>query len=235
MGEPLLRSERLSCNSRVGHVFGGADLDVGASLSTSVRRFHLERIVQSLDATATCEHAVFVHQVHGATAVRLHAPGGLSPVGHADALVTDVPGVVLVIQTADCVPILVAGEHAVAAIHAGWRGLAAGVVAAAMALMRSLDAGPFVAAVGPRISAAAFEVGDEVVTALGSLAFTTGRSARGRPLIDLGAGCARALAAEGVADIDVLDVCTVHTPGWCSFRRDGVGAGRAASAILRRA
>jgi YfiH family protein len=174
---------------------------------------------------------VCVEQVHGVDVFRASAGnGGLTEV-RADALVTDRPGVVLVVRTADCAPVLVAGSRAVAAIHAGWRGLAAGVVAAALDALRALDPGPFTAAVGPCIGPAAFEVGDEVVGRLGPFAVVSGRSTRGRPMVDLAAGCVAALAAGGVHAVDAVGVCTVRDAGWWSHRRDGPQAGRQGAAI----
>lgn len=215
----------------VPHGFANADLDVCAALPDSVRAGHLERIVAQVLPTRSALDVVLVRQVHGVGVHRATAAGGLRPVAEADALVSDTPGLVLVIRTADCAPVLVAGRTAVAAIHAGWRGLAGGVVQAAVAALRALDAGPLRAAVGPCIGPRHFEVGDEVVAALGPLAVVAGRSPRGRPLLDLGAGCQRALTEAGVYEVDRLSTCTVADPGWCSHRRDGDRAGRQASII----
>src|ERR1044072_3590602 len=113
---------------------------------------------------------VRVRQVHGAAAVILRVgdplPSAARP--EADIIVSDDPSLALAIQTADCVPLLIADSKsgAVAAAHAGWRGLAAGVAGTAVeALAREFNARPvdLVAAAGPCISSAAYEVGGDVV------------------------------------------------------------------------
>ncbi len=81
------------------------------------------------------------HQVHGAAVTLVSTPGEGTG-GPVDALVTDRAGPVLAIRTADCVPIAVYGSSSVAAVHAGWKGLEAGVVEAAVAEMRRIDGGP---------------------------------------------------------------------------------------------
>ena len=103
----------------------------------------------------------FASQVHG-KAVLQATKGGL--VGEADALWTDVPGLLLAIRTADCVPIVAVAGDAVGVIHAGWRGLAAGVIPAAVEVLRAR--GPIHAVVGPAICIDCYEVGEEVVEGL---------------------------------------------------------------------
>lgn len=107
----------------------------------------------------------WLKQVHGTDVVRFDAPAGLEARSEpeADAAVTSIPGVVLAILTADCLPVLfcdVAGT-CVAAAHAGWRGLVQGVLAATIAAMRRPGA-ELLAWLGPAIEPSAFEVGDEV-------------------------------------------------------------------------
>ena len=113
-----------------------------------------------------------VSQVHGATVVKVTEPSGpLTTQGEADAMWTDRPGVLLGVRVADCVPVLLAGPGGVAVAHAGWRGVASGVVQAAIdALCDGVDCSPgeVCAAVGPHISGAVYEVGDEVVDGLAS-------------------------------------------------------------------
>lgn len=167
-----------------------------------------------------------LRQVHGARVVGVDRPG---PAGAADAMVTGVPGLLLVVRVADCVPILVAGRREVAAIHAGWRGLAAGVIRAALA---RVDA-PLVAAVGPRICVEHYEVGDEVVAGIAAEGVPPAVFVRPgkRPHVDLGAAAAWQLRAAGVKRVDLLPHCTWEDPRFWSFRRQRGRAGRQAGVI----
>lgn len=104
----------------------------------------------------------WLRQVHGTDVLRVLWPGaGDEP--EADAAVTDVPGVVLAILTADCLPVVLAADDGseLAAAHAGWRGLAAGVLEATVAAMRT-PPGRLLAWLGPAAGPADYEVGDEV-------------------------------------------------------------------------
>lgn len=174
---------------------------------------------------------VWLAQVHG-TAV-FHAPG---PAGvalpEADAVVTDRPGVVCAVMTADCLSVVLAertGER-IGVAHAGWRGLAAGVLETTVAAFGA-PPGRLVAWLGPCISQAFFEVGEEVreafVGADPGAAVAFAANPRGRWQADLEALASRRLAACGVA--------AVHGGGRCSYReqalfhshrRDGPASGR---------
>jgi len=168
---------------------------------------------------------VEVRQVHGA---RVVGPEGAGE--EADALVSTAPDVVIGVRTADCVPILLAAEGGVAAVHAGWRGTAARVVHHALTELRArTDGGPVRAAVGPRICARCYEVGPEVIGAL--TAVIPGDAWRlGERHVDLGVANRVLLEAEGV-EVELLDACTRCTPGYWSHRRDGASAGRQGALI----
>jgi hypothetical protein len=193
------------------------------------------------------ERLSLLSQIHGD---RVHLgpdPGGpLAPVGEGDALVAVELGAVVAVRVADCVPVLlaaVAGGRAVgvAAVHAGWRGAAAGVVPRAIdALLQATDtvADGVVAAIGPSICGAHYEVGFEVVEALvtsgvPSEAFVVGRSERGRPLVDVAAAVALQLAMAGVSDVERVGDCTFESDRLWSHRRDGPRGGRQAAWIVR--
>ena len=185
------------------------------------------------------DRVALVTQVHGARVLRVTEPAGpLVALGEADALVTDVPGVVLAIRTADCVPVLLASSHGVAAAHAGWRGTAAGVVGASVGALRELGDSEIVAAVGPSIAGAHYEVGDEVVAGLAKAGgdpaeFVVGQSSRGRPLVDVAAVVVAQLRALGVRHVDRFRGSTfTHEHLW-SHRRHGAHAGRQAAVIVR--
>jgi len=173
-------------------------------------------------------------QVHGARVVQAQecAPGI-----DADAVVTRAAQPIGVV-TADCVPVLAATAdgRAVAAIHAGWRGLAAGVIEATVAALEC-EPGELVAWLGPSIGPAAFEVGGEVRDAFiardagSAIAFRPGRE--GRWLADLPALARRRLAGAGVGVVHGGELCTHSDPArFYSYRRDGATGRMAALAWL---
>ncbi len=177
-------------------------------------------------------------QVHGIAVVSAAACAS-DPPPVADAVISDSPGRRIGVVTADCVPILAASADgsAVAAIHAGWRGLAAGVVAAGLDAL-AVVAGPGVAriaVIGPHIGPCCYEVDAPVLDALESrfangLGAATRPARPGRAMLDLALLVCRELEACGVApeSIDSLsDACTAcHPERFHSFRRDGERAGR---------
>jgi YfiH family protein len=217
---------------------------------------------------------VEVHQVHGAGVLAIRAKGTDSSEPEsvarewvrADAIVTDDPERVLSVRIADCAPVLLAARdgRVVAAAHAGWRGVIAGVVPAAIAAMRELGATEIAAAVGPCIGPDAFEVGPEVVAEFERV-FGFGTGGRGfaaqaasgtnstkpgpqqpNPLIrpgradrshvDLAAAIQTQLHESGITQIDLCRRCTVSEPqNFFSHRRDGPRSGRMAAIIACRA
>jgi YfiH family protein len=194
-----------------------------------------------------------MHQVHGsAVVVRRDADAPRSPgepLPDADILISDDPSRALAIQTADCVPVLIADRvtGAVAAAHAGWRGLAAGVPGVTVAaLAREFGSAPadLIAAIGPSISAERYEVGQDVRSRFLTAGFSAEEIGRWfqpgvRPehwLFD-GAGSTHdQLEAAGLppGSIHSSGLCTAtYLDLFCSYRRDGAGAGRIAAAIRR--
>ncbi len=183
---------------------------------------------------------VVQRQVHGRSVTRIGGDGGVdrraAPEREGDALITDRPRVALAIQTADCVPILLWDPQrpAIAAVHAGWRGTAVDVVGAAIAAMREqlgTDPAALHAALGPAIGGARFEVGPEVVEALGErldvdefLIPVDGP----RPHVDLRRANAALLRRAGVPGeaIETVGGCTHDDPELFSYRRDGPRSGR---------
>lgn len=187
-----------------------------------------------------------VRQVHGAAVhvVGDEKRGETRP--EADALVTATPGRALAVVTADCVPILLADpvSGAVGAVHAGWRGTAAGVTAAAVGTMtRNWNVPParLVAAIGPSIGACCYEVGDELADAFAaaghdeaSRAIWFSRDAAGRLRLDLWAANRDLLVQAGLsaANIHVAGLCTkTHLTWFESYRAEGAAAGRLAAII----
>ncbi|HZT76859.1 MAG TPA: peptidoglycan editing factor PgeF [Vicinamibacterales bacterium] len=195
---------------------------------------------------------VRLHQVHGATVV-FRRVGELRDVNHlpdADIVVSNDPSLALAIQTADCVPVLIADRRTgvVAAAHAGWRGLAARVPSEAVqALGHRFDSAPsdLVAALGPSISAERYEVGADVRQKFEDAGFAAVELERwftdgSRPehwQFDGARSAIDQLAAAGVpADqIFAAGLCTAAYPDWlCSYRRDWKDAGRMAAVIRAR-
>lgn len=182
----------------------------------------------------------WLQQVHGIGVRRFDVPAGdtdpdAEPV--ADAAVSSVPGVVLAVLSADCLPLLLAARDGseVAAAHCSWRTLAAGLVAATLAQMRTPPA-QLVAWLGPAAGAQAYEVGAEVFTAFveadpaAAAAFRPTRP--GHWLLDLYALTRRRLAAAGVTEVNGGGFCTISEPErFHSYRRDGQRSGRLASLV----
>ena len=173
---------------------------------------------------------LLLKQVHGA-AVRT-APWAGRP--EADAAVADSPGLVLGIETADCLPVLVVDpvRRAVAAAHAGWRGTAAGVARAAVGALVAGGSRPedLIAATGPCIGPCCYEVGDELRAAFGEKGAEFFRPGpRGRPHLDVRAANERQLREAGIAPARIhrVDDCTrCRADLYHSYRREGKGAGR---------
>lgn len=176
--------------------------------------------------------AVCLAQVHGNRVVRAEeVPDGTFP--EADGVVSADPSVVLCVRTADCVPVLMWADDApvIAAVHAGWRGLALEIVPRAVEIMRECGAGLIHVALGPSIGPCCYEVGSEVVDALHT---EPRRAVDGRIFVDLH-GVAREQALKaGVApgDIHRLQSCTCcRRETYFSHRRDGESTGRNISLI----
>jgi YfiH family protein len=197
-------------------------------------------------AAACAAAPVFLHQVHGCRVVRIGlADAGTQAGPHdADASWTSEVGVACTVQAADCLPVLLAAPHgrAVGAAHAGWRGLARGVVEAAVsAVCEAAACAPrelqvwLGACIGPRH----FEVGDDVRAAFAETShFHDGHFKplrAGKWLADLPALARARLAAAGVVDVGGGTWCTVEDASrFFSYRRDRV-TGRMAAAIWIRA
>jgi YfiH family protein len=170
-----------------------------------------------------------LRQVHGC-AVRT-APWEGTP--EADASTASSSGDLLGVETADCLPVLLADpvRRAAGAAHAGWRGTVARVAAAVVAAMVEAGSRPsdLLAALGPSIGACCYEVGPDVQAAFGPEGARFFRPGpRGRAHVDVRAANRAQLVAAGLPDDAIHDVldCTYCTPGYFSYRRDGQGAGR---------
>ena len=188
-----------------------------------------------------------LRQVHGRSVVVAGQETGSLP--DADIVISNRTDLALVVQAADCVPLLIADTRtgAVAAAHSGWRGLAVGVPGETVdALHREFGSRPgdLLAAIGPAIGQCCYEVGGDVreamVRAFGELEasgwFTAGR-ASGKWMFDTWASARAQLERAGVpaGQIFGAGLCTAsHPDAFCSYRRDGPPAGRIVAAIRRR-
>lgn len=225
---PFIRSELLSTSGIVAGfstALGGDD-PAHLALAAGFRR----------------EQITTVTQVHGSTICEVgaeHRPEDFAA-KHADGLVTTIRGPVLTIKTADCVPVLLSdGATVVAAVHAGWRGLVAGIVSHGVeAVTRKSGAPPesIHAAVGPAIRSCCFEVSDEVATQIAQAARSDSviRPTNKRPFVDLHEATTRCLQASGMISehIEVVRLCTkCEEDQLHSYRRQGPRSGRQLSFI----
>jgi polyphenol oxidase len=228
---------RAACTTRPGGVSQGvyASLNMGrsggddsAAVSENRRRVH-----QALGLPAA---PCWIRQVHGVRAVRMPQAAS-APDPEADASFTVEPGVVCAVQAADCMPVLFCDRAGtvVAAAHAGWRGLAGGVLERTVAAL-GVPPGQLLAWLGPAIGPEAFEVGEEVreafvaTDAAAAGAFRAGAVA-GKHYADLFALARLRLAQAGVSQVSGGGLSTHADPArFYSYRRDGV-TGRMAALI----
>lgn len=176
----------------------------------------------------------FVHQVHGAAVLETSAAeaeqrrgAGPGRLPEADGQLTVEPGCALAALTADCLPVGVAGAGGVAMLHAGWRGLAAGVLERGVQALRGLGvSGPLSAAIGPGAGPCCYEVGPEVHAAFAREPTRVHRGAK----LDLPGIAAERLRRAGVATVHDIGLCTICSdPGlFFSHRRDRGVTGRQA-------
>jgi hypothetical protein len=168
------------------------------------------------------------NQVHGAATVSLTtrpAPGGIAT--DADAVVTGLREVAPTVVAADCLPIVIASPCAVAAVHAGWRGLDSGVIASAVAALRELGGGVLTAAIGPGAGVCCYEVGDDLHRRF----HARGQDFRHGPKLDLKAIARVQLMEAGAARIFDTGICTIcgDPELTYSYRREGPQTGRHAA------
>jgi len=215
-----------------------------------------QRFTSALDAAAM--HRAWVQQVHSSRVQLIEWEGETEYAEtleaeirdrfhgqtEADALVTTVPNVLLTVRVADCVPILLASEDGqwVAAVHAGWRGIVAGIIGKAIRALGEAGVLPaqLIAAIGPAISCPHFEVGPEVAVAFTraglSGAVYDAAEPGGKPHLDLPCAVQFQLSSAGVPVIDTAPLCTfARADEFFSHRRDHGVTGRLAAVIGRRA
>lgn len=160
----------------------------------------------------------WLRQVHGAAVVTVTSPG--EGAGRAaDAAVTVTPGVVLAVHTADCAPVLLSGNGGLGVVHAGWRGISAGVLEAAIGALTDLGARPDHAVLGPCIRPGCYEFGaaDLDVLAARYGPSVRGRTQQGTDALDVAAAVRVALGEHGI-ELDDCEVCTACSPEHWSHR-----------------
>jgi YfiH family protein len=171
------------------------------------------------------------YQVHGNAVIRVASMPALDadvPATKADGQATALAGVGATVLVADCLPVALGSRGAVAMLHAGWRGLAAGILEHGVLALRELELqhgggspGTIVAVIGPGAGACCYEVGEEVHGAF------PGARRHGRK-IDLRAIARERLEAVGVSEVRDVEACTICDERYFSHRREGARAGRQA-------
>jgi len=216
--------------TRVGGVSGGAfeSLNLGALTDDDPLNVVENRRLACEAVGADAATATMAWQHHSAE-VRLAEPRGVVTPGtqfdRCDGLWSDEPGQAMMLVTADCLPIALArangSKPALSVIHAGWRGLLAGIVAEGA---KTLGGGRLTAAIGPGIGPCCYEVGEEVRgpfrAAFGDDVVTDG-------MLDLWSAAEQALRAAGCDEVERTDLCTYcHPELFFSHRRDRGRTGR---------
>ncbi len=251
----LIEAKSLSRLDGIRHGFfsrqGGVSDGIYASLncgigSNDVAGKVAENRSRVAERLGSPDHLVTAYQIHSADVVVAEEPWSHENAPRADAIVTDRPGLAIGVSTADCVPVLFADRNArfVGAAHAGWRGALDGVLEAAISAMQQLGASrsAIVAAIGPAISQAAYEVGEDferhfVAENAENKRFFIREKATTRPHFDLTGYVASRLRSAGIENVEDLKICTYADENrFFSYRRATHRAendyGRQISAIL---
>jgi polyphenol oxidase len=211
-----------------GGPFASLNLSTRSSDEPGAVSSNLALLADAFARGQAVRRVVLMNQVHGAE-VHVVEEGNLDePTPSVDALVTTLPGVVLVARAADCVPVLLADPAAgvVGAVHAGRPGLVEGVVPRAVETMRRLGAGEVEAWLGPHVCGACYEVPEQMrAEVAAAVPESFAQTSWGTPAIDIGAGLLAQLDREGVQAKDV-GRCTIEDEDLYSYRRQGEASGR---------
>jgi purine-nucleoside/S-methyl-5'-thioadenosine phosphorylase / adenosine deaminase len=236
---PTLHARSLGSLAGIRHAFftrhGGVSEGIYASLNGGVGSNDVpSRVAENRARMATAvgvaaDHLITAYQIHSPDVVTAERPWDPSARPRADALVTKVPGLAIGISTADCGPILLADATAgvVGATHAGWRGAFTGVAEATINAMEKCgaDRSRIIAALGPMIRQANYEVGPEFVERFkaadeANVRYFKPAGRDGHALFDLPGYIAARLAAAGIRHIEDLGHCTYADPdSFFSYRR----------------
>lgn len=216
--EADLDGARVAFSTRLGGVsespYHSLNLGLLTEDSEAAVAENRRRLAQALGFAP--EQVVFARQVHGTRLLRHPREEG---VVEADGHVVTEPGIAPLVFVADCLPVALYGPDGLAMVHAGWRGLAGGIVAAAAEVV-----GATRAAIGPGIGPCCYEVGEEVLSAFAGL----GDVAQGR-MLDLPEVARRLLGRAGVERVESAGLCTsCEAELFFSHRRDAGRTGRQA-------
>jgi YfiH family protein len=236
---PCIQAGSLSRLGGIRHAFfarsGGVSTGVYATLNGGIgsadgRTHVLEnraRMARSLGVIPT--DLITGYQTHSSHVAVLDGASAAGQRPRADGLVTNHPGLALAVTTADCGPVLMAEERArvVAAVHAGWRGAASGVLEAALAAMEKCgaDRNRIVVALGPMIRQSSYEVGTDLIAAVAKQGQANDRffapaERAGHALFDLAGYIAARLRTAGIRHIEDVGQCTYSDPvRFFSYRR----------------
>jgi YfiH family protein len=217
--------------TRAGGVSSGKFASLNLSMRVGDDAQCVARNRAILGACLPAEPA-WVKQVHGTGVIEA---ARATPEAEADGIVTQDTGTVCAVMTADCLPVLLSDRagKSVGIAHAGWRGLAGGVVEKVVQAM-GVPPGELIAYIGPGIGARRYEVGEDVRKAFvdrnPAAAGSFAPRQDGKYLVDLHGLARQRLAAAGVADVHGGEFCTASEERFFSFRRDRT-TGRMASLI----
>lgn len=225
-------------------LYAGLNCGIGSRDDTTVVMRNRARVAAHLGSAFP--DVVTLYQVHSGDALEVSGPIAREQLPKADAVVSRTPGLAIGVLTADCTPVLFADAAAgvVAAAHAGWRGAAGGVLESTLATMERLGAhrSRIAAAIGPTISQASYEVGEDFAAAvraadIESLSFFAPGPASGKYLFDLPGYVAHRLSRAGLTDVERQTPCTYRNESnFFSFRRathrEEADYGRQISAIV---
>lgn len=209
-----------------------ASLNVGLASGDVLEHVHANRARVAALAGRTADRLACARQVHGSSVSVVTEPLGEALA--ADGQATSREDIACMVVVADCLPIALVARDAVAILHAGWRGLAAGVVGEGVAALRALGAGgPIAAAIGPGARRCCYAAGQEVRTAFARHGH--GSEVWRRDRVDLPAIAERELRSSGVAEIHDIGLCTICAPADLLFshRRDRGTTGRQAGVVWR--
>lgn len=186
------------------------------------------REISAKSAGVSHSQVQYMNQVHGNRVVIVEEQSDEEPT--ADALVTGIPGISLAVMVADCIPLLLKSEVAVAAVHVGRKGLVNDVARHALHVMREMGAKKLTAILGPSICGRCYEVSEEIFSEVIDLhPLAASRTDRNTPALDLPAALHVVLASESVSFVDEFE-CTFESPDLFSYRRDSI-TGRQAGVI----
>jgi YfiH family protein len=239
----LLVSETLERIPNLMHAFStrraeGNDFSLGPADSPNpMIQMNRARFLAAIGAPGW--PIIKLKQIHSGAVIDVDDTSAASVAVAGDAAVTSLRGVALAVQTADCVPILIADDQAgaIAAVHAGWRGTAARIAASAVTrLVEKFHIRPesLRAAIGPHIGVCCYEVGEEVVHMIANPAAIQRREEWPKPHLDLATANLKQLLDAGIpaGQIETSQLCTrCREDLFHSFRRDGKRMGHLLSVI----